>query len=98
MEIKEQGHMRVHPFSVVGSLVGASMHGLDSMLRNPQTACQHKSITMHNGPADLKYKCHNRHVCVCVSVRIFSMFYELNTDCDTSVQNSTFTHAFARML
>lgn len=100
MEIKEQGHTCMYPFSVVGILVGRSMHGLDSVPRNPQTACQHKSITMRSGPADLKYKnaTTSTCVCVCVSVCILSMFHDLNTYCDTSVQNNTFMHAFANML
>lgn len=59
------------------------MPRLDSVLRNPQTACQHKLITMHSGPADLKYKNVTTSVCVCVSVHILGMFHDLNTYCDT---------------
>lgn len=44
--------------------------GLDSVLRNPQTAHQHKSITIRSGPADLKYKELSQQVFVCVHVRL----------------------------
>lgn len=40
----------------------------DLMLRNPQTAHQHKSITIHCGPADLKYNKLSQQVCVWLHV------------------------------
>lgn len=54
---------------------------LDSALRNPQTAHQHKSITIHCGPADLKYNKLSQQLCEYVCA--LSMFHDWNIVCDT---------------
>ena len=80
MEIKLQGHKVYGIYSVVDLCCvemwssGNNMTDrFDSVLKNPLTAHQHKSITIHCGPADLKYKKLSQQVYVCVCVCVCVM-------------------------
>lgn len=93
MEIKLQG--RDCPDSLLYLLQVAASGGktwrtrLDSVLRNPQTAHRHKSITIRCGPADLKYKKPSQ-VFVCARASCgLSVCHDLNRECD--IWNSPFS-------
>lgn len=60
-----------------------------SVLRNPQTAHRHKSITIRCGPADLKYKKLSQVFVCAFELCGLSVCHDLNRECD--IWNSPFS-------
>lgn len=84
MGIKERGHMCLHPFSVVGILSVEVCADLIQCWEIPKLSVSINQLQCTVGWRTGNIKMSQQVcVCLCVSVRILSMFHDLNTYCVT---------------